>query len=196
MTWGWRSARWWRALVLSPGRLREVAGWLVRSDFAVPAAGLLYGRMLELEASGRWDASSLLRLLRDRGDLRRDGYPVSALLGWFDATPPSPPLATYGRLVVEGRVARQLRAVGVRLVQVAETAGPARALLAVRAQRAVVSSLARQLERLPGGRRPGRAALRSARRRPGSAEVLHAEAVTVGAALVAPVAAARVTRWL
>jgi replicative DNA helicase len=184
------------ALVLSPVRLREVAGWLVPSDFAVPAAGLLYGRMLELEASGRWDASSLLRLLRDRGDLRRDGYPVSALVGWFDATPPSPPLPTYGRLVVEGRVARQLKAVGVRLVQVAETGGPARALLAVRAQRAVVAGLARELARLPGDRRPGRAELPPAPRRPVSADVLHAEEVTVGAALVSPVAAARVTRWL
>jgi hypothetical protein len=98
--------------------------------------------------------------------------------------------------VVEGRVGRQLSAVGMRLMQVVSSGGPVRALLALRSQRAVLAGLVRELDRLPGGRPPVPVEIPAPPARQVSEETAHAERVTVGAALLSPAAAARVGRWL
>ena len=185
-------------LALDPGRVGEVAGWLSPSDFAVPAAGLLFARLLELHASGRHEPGALLELLRARGELRRDGYPVSALMRWWDTTPVPGQPAAYGRLVVAGQVARQLNAAGVRLVQVACSGGPARALSMVLLQRSLLTAARRRLGPEPSHSSPmPTRSFVAPQPRPAGVEqdVEYAELVTVGAVVVSPAASA-VGRWL
>lgn len=188
-------------LALEPARVREVWGWLSPADFGVPPAALIFARLLELQTSGRCDPAGLPELLRSRGELRGDGYPMSLLLRWWDTAPAPGHVAAYGRLVVAGQVARQLTAAGVRLVQVAEGDRPARALSIVRVQRALLTAALRRLESLPGAEAtrataPAPAAV-DARGAVAAAtpEVEEAELVTVGATLLSP-HAARLALWL
>jgi replicative DNA helicase len=188
-------------LVLAPEQIASVRGWLREADFGSPAAGGLYGRLVELAASGRVDAGSLLASLRADGALRRDGYPLSALVRWFDAVPASAHPVAYARLVVDAAMARQVHAAGMRLLQVAAGGGPHRALTAAQAQRSLLSAALRRLDGLPpGGAVPGARSLLGARREsPPSrrdAQVPHAELVTVGSLLAAPQLSASVGRWL
>src|SRR5947209_11051927 len=186
-------------LALEPARVGEVSGWLSPSDFGIPAAALLYGRLLEL-GDGQAEPGALLAALRARGEVRGDGFPVSALMRWWDAMPaPGHPVA-WGRLVVEGKVARQLSAAGVRLVQVAATGGPRRALSMLLVQRATLSAASRRLAQLSGAAAiaaPGPPVPAEPIPAPAacSGELQVAELVTAGAVVLSP-AAARVARWL
>jgi replicative DNA helicase len=143
----------------------------------------------------------LLADLRADGELRRDGYPLSALMRWFDDAPvPGHPVA-YGRLIVEAAAGRQVVAAGTRLVQVAARGGPARCLAAATAQRALLGATRRRLDALPGAggdRAPDRPAGQHMRGEPTGApgEASHAELVTVGSLLMAAHLTPRVGRWL
>jgi replicative DNA helicase len=188
-------------LVLAPERISEVAGWLSAADFWSPAAGAIYERLVWLSSAGRVDAAALLADLRAEGELRRDGYPLSALMRWFDDTPaPGHPVA-YGRLIVEAAAGRQVVAAGTRLVQVAARGGPVRCLAAATAQRALLGATRRRLDALPGvgvDRAPDRPAGQHMRDVQADApgEASHAELVTVGSLLMAPHLTPRVGRWL
>jgi replicative DNA helicase len=187
-------------LALAPERVAEVAGWLEPADFRSGPAGLLYRRLLSVAAPGSGDPRELLGALRAAGELRSDGYPLSLLLRWWDATPVPGHVVAYGRLVVEAAAAWQVEAAGQRLLQVSEGGGPVRALTAVRVQRVLLAAVARRLERLPGAA-PCPQAVSAVSgwpvgARPVAGEVLHAERVTLGVLLVAPGGAARVRRWL
>ena len=187
------------ALALEPARLGEVAGWLTPADFGVPAAGLLFARQLDLHALGDRGPAALPRLLRGRGELRPDGYPLSALLRWCDQTPAPALVAAYGRLVVEGQVARLLTAAGTRLGQAGVGSRPALALSIAAAQRAMLTAAADRLAALPGaparGAPPRTAFVAPGEPRAVCADLEHAEQVTLGAVLVSPIAT-RVARWL
>jgi replicative DNA helicase len=190
------------SLVLAPRRVGEVAGWLHRSDFGSPACGLVYARLVEVYRSGsNPTGTALLDVLREHGELRADGYPISALMQWFDAAPARPQIATYGALVVEGAIGRQVEAAGVRLGQAADRPGAARALVVAVTAQLSVAAAHRRLSALPPVVRTAvrpeevRTAVRSIPRRRPDREVEHAELVTVGSVLMAPHVAGRV-RWL
>ena len=133
-------------VVLEPRRLGEVAGWLQPADFGSPACRLLYQRLLDVRHLGGDEpgGARLLEQLRERGELRSDGYPISSLTRWFDAVPARPHAAAYGALVLEGALGRQVEAAGLRLVQASSRLGPAHALAAAVTQRAVLAAAQRR----------------------------------------------------
>jgi len=142
------------SLILGDADACDFTGRLRASDFADPAAGLLFEVAL---ASGRAAGEigrELPVLLRREGVLRSDGYPLSELLSWMPQVPtPAHPNA-WAALVVAGSLARQVQASGIRLVQCAERAhecggGPGRVLAMAEAQRAAVRSALRRWHELP-----------------------------------------------
>ena len=189
------------ALVLAPERRRVVASWLRGSDFASATCGLIFDRLGELGGDrGAVEASSLLESLRVHGDLRSDGYPIAQLMRWFDEVPPHPPVAAYGGLVLEGWLARRVEAAGTRLVQVAASGAPARALAAAAGQRTMLAAARRRWCAVPEqvGRSATRtvppASVRGAGRSP--AGDVSAELVVVGSVLAAPGVVRRLSGWL
>lgn len=183
-------------LVLEPHRLAEVAGIVGPADFGSPVCGLLFGRLRDGMRAG---AEGLPDLLRERGELRGDGYPLNRLVQWFDLVPPVASLPEYARLVVDGAVCRRVRQAGERLVQVAQTGRPEQCLRAVSVQRSVLLAERRRLSCVSwphgdGSVRSGNA-VRATSRVPVGADVVHAELVTVGAVVLAPAMARRLS-WL
>src|SRR3954447_23195305 len=179
------------ALVLAPERRCEVDSWLRGSDFASATCGLIFDRLRELgNDTGAVDASRLLESFRVRGELRSDGYPVAPLLRWFDEVPPHPPIAAYGGLVLEGWLARRVEAAGTRLVQVAASGAPARALAAAAGQRTMIATARRRWCAVPeqlarsASRTASPTLVRGAGRSP--AGDVSAELVVVGSVLTAP----------
>ena len=193
-----------RALVacvaLEPRRVGEVAGWLSPADFRLPVAGLLYRRLLEVGASGARDPGALLDRLRAAGDLRGDGYPVSALLRWWDVTPTPGHVPVYGRVIVEAAAARCVEVAGVRLLQVSERGRAVPCVFAAHAQRAVLAAAVRRLSAVPGVVAATSPAPVVAGEPQGLVEVPpqvgEAERVVVGSLLLAPRSMAVVGRWL
>jgi replicative DNA helicase len=106
-------------LMLDPDWGRRLAGWLRAADFRSPTCGLLFERLVGVRSAPDRVAADLADALRVRGELRRDGYPLSELLGWLDQLPPRPAVDSYGRLVVEAAVCRRVEAAGERLAQAA-----------------------------------------------------------------------------
>jgi replicative DNA helicase len=176
-------------LVLEPDRLPEVSGIVSRADFSSPVCGLLFGRLTEGALDG--PGGGLPDALRQRGELRVDGYPLHRLVQWFDLVPPVASLSTYARLVVEGAACRRVQQAGVRLVQLAQRGqDPGRCLRGVAVQRSVLLAERRRLEperprRVDGSARAPGSVRRTLRARVGS-DVVHAELVTVGAVVLAP----------
>ncbi len=75
-------------LVLEPDRIGEVAHLVSPAEFLAPACGLVFARLLELHRAGsEVIPAALLALLRDRGELRPDGYPACEVTGWLEQVP-------------------------------------------------------------------------------------------------------------
>jgi replicative DNA helicase len=154
------------ALVLGAADPRELAGRLRPSDFTDPAAGVLFEVALQASGSARSLAQELPALLRQEGQLRQDGYPISQLLDWLPQLPTRVHPEAWATLVVAGAIGRQVRASGDRLQQSAEAAldgrcTPGQLLAQVAAQRAALASSSRRWENLPARWRdtiPARAA--------------------------------------
>ncbi|MCW2599483.1 MAG: helicase DnaB [Frankiales bacterium] len=143
------------ALVMGAADPAELSGRLRPSDFSDPAAGLLYGTILQAPAASG-PRGDLPQLLRARDALRSDGYPVSELLGWLPQLPVPAHPDPWATLIVSGSLARQVSQSGSRLVQVSESAlsedpvgGASRVLAFVVAQRAAIHSAERRWEDLP-----------------------------------------------
>lgn len=99
-------------------------------------------------------ADELPVLLRQHGQLRQDGYPLSRLLEWLPQLPTPVHPDAWATLVVAGAVGRQVRASGDRLQQHADAAvegrcGPGRLFAAVAAQRAALAGSRRRWADLP-----------------------------------------------
>jgi hypothetical protein len=131
----------------------DLSGRLRPSDFTDPAAGACFAAAL-----GRTGVAGavvdLPELLRSRGVLRSDGYPIRELLEWLPSLPvPTHPEA-WAILVVAGSMGRVVQACGTRLVQVTEgwdLARPeaGRVLAVAAAQRAAVHGALRRWDDLP-----------------------------------------------
>jgi hypothetical protein len=131
----------------------ELSGRLRPSDFTDPAAAACFAAAL-----GRTGAAGALvdlpELLRGRGVLRGDGYPIGELLAWLPSLPvPTHPEA-WATLVVAGSMGRVVQACGTRLVQVTEgweLARPeaGRVLTVAAAQRAALHGALRRWDDLP-----------------------------------------------
>lgn len=141
------------ALVMGQADPAELSGRLRSSDFTDPAAGACFAAVL-----GRTGAAGavvdLPELLRSRGVLRSDGYPIRELLEWLPSLPlPTHPEA-WATLVVAGSVGRVVQACGTRLLQVTdgwELARPeaGRVLTVAAAQRAALHGALRRWDDLP-----------------------------------------------
>ena len=142
------------SLILGDADPAELKGRLRASDFADPAAALLFEAALASGRAGGATGQELPALLRRQGVLRGDGYPLSELLSWMHRVPtPAHPTA-WAALVVAGSLARQVQASGVRLLQCAERAhecggSPGRVLAMAEAQRAALRSALRRWNELP-----------------------------------------------
>ena len=191
-------------LILEPHRLGEVAGLLSPADFGSPACGLVFERMLGLRAAATAvTATALLDAMRERGELRSDGYPISGAVRWLDQVPAAASLPAYARLVVEGSACRRVERAGLRLVQLAgQQDRPVRALLGAAGVR---SALVAELRRLgaptlrPGSPAPAGGsvpAMDGSPARPVDEDLAHAELATVGSVLWAPSLMYRLRRWL
>jgi hypothetical protein len=141
------------ALVMGQADPAELSGRLRSSDFTDPAAGACFAAAL-----GRTGAAGavldLPELLRSRGVLRSDGYPIRELLEWLPSLPvPTHPEA-WATLVVAGSMGRVVQACGTRLVQVTDgwdLARPeaGRVLTMAAAQRAALHGALRRWDDLP-----------------------------------------------
>ena len=102
------------ALALGLMDAREFAGRLHPSDFTDPAAGECFAAALEspLPASS---SHVLPELLRRRGRLRGDGYPVRELLEWLPLLPAPVHPEAWATLIVAGSLGRVAQACGLRL---------------------------------------------------------------------------------
>ncbi len=192
-------------LVLEPARLAEVSGWLRPQDFDLPVCALVYRRLLDLHhGAGRVDPAGLVGLLRGRGELRRDGYPIVQVSGMFDGVPVPARLPVYAGVVVGGGLARQVSAAGRRLEQAcAQSREPGRLLAAAAVQRAALAGAQQRWRALPaagllnGGPPVTPAHGSGPVRLPEPAWGAAAdELATVGGVLLAPGLAAGVGRWL
>jgi hypothetical protein len=141
------------ALALGLMDAREFAGRLHPSDFTDPAAGECFAAALEspLPASS---PHVLPELLRRRGRLRGDGYPVRELLEWLPLLPAPVHPEAWATLIVAGSLGRVVQACGLRLEQVASGLDPrqpepGRVLAMAAAQRATLHGALRRWEALP-----------------------------------------------
>ena len=106
------------ALLLAPGELRQVAGWLLPEDFTRPVCGEVYGVVARMAGEGQpVDPVTVLAELRRQGRLRSDGYPTMELVRMVEAVPSPLSVGYYGRLVLEAAVFRRVEQAGTRLVQ-------------------------------------------------------------------------------
>jgi hypothetical protein len=142
------------ALVMGEVGPAELAGRLHRSDFTDPAAGACFAAALGHRDSAGSAVPDLPALLRDRGMLRSDGYPISELLEWLPTLPvPAHPEA-WATLVVAGAMGRVVQACGVRLQQAVDGGDPqrpeaGRILTVAAAGRAALHGALRRWDALP-----------------------------------------------
>lgn len=143
------------ALLLDGRWLPEVAEWLRPEDFATPACGLVYERLLGVAAAGRpVDAVAVLDELRRRGELRRDGYPSTQMTQMVAAVPAVASVGYYGRMVLAAALSRQVQQVGARLDQLGTARrGDPEDLLAVATGQVAGLAAARQRWAAVTGRR-------------------------------------------
>jgi hypothetical protein len=141
------------ALALGLMDVREFAGRLHPADFTDPAAGECFAAALEAPLPVR-SAQILPELLRRRGRLRGDGYPVRELLEWLPLLPAPVHPEAWATLIVAGSLGRVMQAAGLRLEQVATGVDPrqpdaGRVLTMAAAQRATLHGALRRWESLP-----------------------------------------------
>lgn len=106
------------SLLLAPGELRQVAGWLRAEDFATPLCGEVYGLIVRMTGDGiPVDAVTVREELRRAGRIRRDGWPVMELLRMVQAVPSPLSVGYYARIVLEGALYRRVEQAGMRLAQ-------------------------------------------------------------------------------
>jgi hypothetical protein len=144
------------ALVLGQADPADLSGRIRASDFTDPAAGLLFDVAMDASPEGSATlGQDLPRLLRARGALRGDGYPLRELLDWLPALPVPAHPGPWAALVVAGSVGRVVGQCGMRLMQTSQTAmdseayGVGRVLALAVAQRAAVHASARRWTDLP-----------------------------------------------
>jgi replicative DNA helicase len=106
------------ALLLAPGELKQVSGWLRPEDFFTPACGEVYGLILRMTANGTpVDPVTTREELRKAGRIRRDGWPTMELVRMVETVPTPLSVGYYGRLVLEAALYRRVEQAGTRLVQ-------------------------------------------------------------------------------
>ena len=144
------------ALVLGEADPADLSGRLRASDFTDPVAALLFDVAMDAPPQARKTlGQDLPRLLRARGALRSDGYPLREVLDWLPQLPVPAHPEPWAALVVAGSVGRVVGQCGVRLMQASETAmtsqayGAGRVLAVAVAQRAAVHAAARRWNDLP-----------------------------------------------
>lgn len=150
------------ALALGQADPADLSGRIRASDFTDPAAALLFDVAMDAPAQGRESLGrDLPRLLRVRGALRGDGYPLREMLDWLPKVPVPAHPEPWAALVVAGSVGRVVGQCGMRLMQASETAlvseayGAGRVLAVAAAQRAAVHAAARRWKDLPASWREG-----------------------------------------
>ena len=150
------------ALVLGQADPAELSGRIRASDFTAPAAALLFQVAMDAPLQVRETlGQDLPGLLRARGALRGDGYPLREMLDWLPHVPVPTHPEPWATLVVAGSVSRVVGQCGVRLMQVSETAmtsqayGAGRVLAVAGAQRAAVHAATRRWKDLPASWRAG-----------------------------------------
>lgn len=144
------------ALVLGEAAPADLSGRLRASDFTDPVAALLFDVAMDAPPQARETlGQDLPRLLRARGALRSDGYPLREMLDWLPQLPVPAHPEPWAALVVAGSVGRVVGQCGMRLMQASETAmtsqayGAGRVLAVAVAQRAAVHAAARRWNDLP-----------------------------------------------
>jgi hypothetical protein len=142
------------ALLLGEASAADLSGRVLPSDFTDPAAGACFAALYERAGLGSLTPPNLAALLRCRGVLRPDGYPLSRVLDWLPSTPAPAHPEAWATLVVAGSLARLVRAGGDRIVQAADRWGAGepeagRALAIAVGQRASVVGALRRWDALP-----------------------------------------------
>ncbi len=150
------------ALMLGAADPAELSGRVRGSDFTDPAAGLLFEVVMDAPSRQRAGlGQDLPRLLRARGQLRGDGYPLRQMLEWLPHLPVPARPRPWAGLVVAASISRVVGQCGVRLMQASETSlmsqayGAGRVLAVAAAQRAAVHAAARRWQGLPASWRDG-----------------------------------------
>ena len=142
------------ALLLGEASAADLSGRVLPSDFTDPAAGACFAALYERAGLGGLTPPDLAALLRCRGVLRPDGYPLSRVLDWLPSTPAPAHPEAWATLVVAGSLARLVRAGGDRIVQAADRWGAGepeagRAIAIAVGQRASVLGALRRWDGLP-----------------------------------------------
>jgi hypothetical protein len=142
------------ALLLGETNTAELSGRVLPSDFTDPAAGACFAALYERAGLGGLTPGDFAALLRCRGVLRPDGYPLSTVLDWLPSTPAPAHPEAWATLVVAGSLARVVHVGGQRIVQAADRWGAgepeAGGVLAIAVgQRASVLGALRRWDGLP-----------------------------------------------
>lgn len=102
------------ALLLAPQHVRAVQGWLRPADFADPWNAEVYNLIREHHTAGRpLDAATMGPQLIDR--LGAQHAAVVQVHDLLEATPPRPDPVTYGRMVLDAALRREIAGQGVLL---------------------------------------------------------------------------------
>jgi replicative DNA helicase len=111
-------------LILQPGLLTEVSGWLEPDDFANPVYAAWYTLLLQLNDSGEpVDQVTLLAALRRTGRLGHHGHNAVELATITEHVPLPNAGASYCREVLHESIRRRLADTGIRLTQLATSTG-------------------------------------------------------------------------
>jgi replicative DNA helicase len=142
------------ALVLGEVNPADLAGRLFASDLTDPVAAACFEALADRSGVPGAPAVELPELLRRRGGLRRDGYPISVVLGWLSTVPAPVHPEAWATRVIASSLARTVQASGTRIVQAVDSCSrsepePGRALAVAAAQRAAVLSALHRWYGLP-----------------------------------------------
>jgi replicative DNA helicase len=106
-------------LMLAPEHYDVVREWLRPEDFARPLCGEIFELVGGLRASARpVDPVTVFAELRERGKVRKDGYPGNELIVMVQTVPVPASTPYYARQVLSDSVFRHVEQCGIRLAQV------------------------------------------------------------------------------